>query len=691
MQLVSGIRMVSCPNCNTSFRVERGTADTYMTCNVCGQEFAIADAEDNSARTNNPPPILNETELIGKKLGNCRLQTVLGRGRMGVVYLAQDEALLRSTAVKILSWMIDGKHGHDPVKWFLAEARTIAAISHPGIVQIYGAGRYKQHYYIAMEYVDGRSVDLMLAENGPFSQTRATEILIQTAEALHAAHMSGVIHRDVKPANLLLTSEGKVKLSDFGMALTSTSGTLQPGQRVGTPYYTAPEIWRGQMATPATDIYSLGATYFHLLTGKYLFQTKSVKDLERRHLEEDPPDPRIIDSSIPEGCWDILKRCLAKSPNNRFSSAQELVWAASVLLKEMESPREDATPPPILLRSTGFSPVSDNINRTFVRANELFANLLGFESQPFGKLDPAKCPFQGEPFSLIGEDIFDHLQEPGAVVMISGPLGSGRGTLAIQQLVKISESRPVVYVDISKPSGSRRPLRRVCLAAGSPPAPTPDAEMQGLLRHIADTRKAYGCSPVIAINGLTSVAEEAPDLELLIRGAVTTKSYSILAVGLDSFIHKILQVPNPNPALVYHLKMRPLNYLQVYDYINNWIQSTIKPEAPSIIITPDAGMLVGYWSGGIPGGINRIASNMLLLAALKGRRVVNSWDAWAGAMHINELRGPDDINPELKFQPAEWPTGEILQIIDECRNKMNMNPRKSISTEEYLKENKENK
>src|SRR5512145_3429257 len=139
--------------------------------------------------------------LVGAKLGNYRLERRLGRGRMGVVYLARDEALLRPTAVKILSWAMPESQGQDPEAWFIAEARNVARVNHPHVVQIYGVARHGNHCYIAMEYVDGATADAWVARNGPFSVERATELLIQTSSALQAAHEAGIVHRDIKPEN----------------------------------------------------------------------------------------------------------------------------------------------------------------------------------------------------------------------------------------------------------------------------------------------------------------------------------------------------------------------------------------------------------------------------------------------------------------------------------------------------------
>jgi len=277
--------------------------------------------------------------VLGKRFGPFMLERVLGRGRMGVVYLARDEALLRPTALKVLSWMMPKREGINPEAWFLSEARSMARINHPNVVQIYGVGKHEAYRYIAMEYVAGDPAEMLVARHGPMSPERATETLAQAAAALSATHEAGVFHCDVKPENLLVTSSGATKLGDFGMARPVPAGkgterSERDGVRAGTPFYTAPELWRGEPASHATDVYALGATYFYLLTGRRPFEGADLDTVREAHLHFAIPDVASFVPNAPPGCGHIVRRCLAKSARDRFASAQALVWEAVSLLRK---------------------------------------------------------------------------------------------------------------------------------------------------------------------------------------------------------------------------------------------------------------------------------------------------------------------------------------------------------------------
>jgi serine/threonine protein kinase len=272
-------------------------------------------------------------ELVGKKFGNYRLLRILGRGRMGVVFHAQDEALLRPTAIKVLWWDLPAVQDQNPELWFLREARAMALINDPHVVQIYGIAKHQGQCYIAMEYVDGAPANAWLAKQGALLHRDATSILVQSARALEAAHRANVVHRDVKPENILVTADRIAKLADFGMARDSVAEKMSAPMRAGTPFYTAPEIWRGEGAAVATDIYALGATYFHLLTGKPPFEGRDVGELRNAHLQNEIPDVRMWNPEIPVACDHIVRRSMAKSPRDRYLSAQSLLEETGRLLQ----------------------------------------------------------------------------------------------------------------------------------------------------------------------------------------------------------------------------------------------------------------------------------------------------------------------------------------------------------------------
>ncbi|HET9960225.1 MAG TPA: serine/threonine-protein kinase [Polyangiaceae bacterium] len=451
--------------------------------------------------------------LTGAKLGNYRLERMLGRGRMGVVYLARDEALLRPTAVKILSWEIEDHEGQDPQAWFLAEARNVARINHPHVVQIYGVAKHPPHCYIAMEYVPGMGADSWMQDHGPFPARRATEILLQTALALQAAHDAGVVHRDIKPGNLLITGDGAVKLGDFGMALHVASAHAGGRVRAGTPFYTAPEIWCGQTAAPASDLYALGATYYHLLTGNPPFQAANLETLIAAHLNAPLPDHPLL-ADTPEACWELLRRCLAKSPKERFESAQALSWEARGLLKALNGSASSSQPLSHTMpaaacsgpartpdaHEVGATPKASRIQHAGDARNILDALKidptpkvdpapkinaplvakaaveqgwwvgLGFDRKPFSELELGEAPYPGEPFAGLWVELLHAFDDaPGeqdsvparsprgplagntaGTVLLSGRSGSGRTTLVRRLATEHEPFAPVAYVDLAR-------------------------------------------------------------------------------------------------------------------------------------------------------------------------------------------------------------------------------------------------
>jgi serine/threonine protein kinase len=269
----------------------------------------------------------------------------LGSGGMSNVYKATDRILERTVAVKILA-----EHLSDDDRFvarFRREALAVAKLIHPNIVQVYDTGVDEGRHYIVMEYVEGRSGAQILQRQGPVEPEIAAEIGVQACAGLDYAHRRGIIHRDVKPGNLMVVGgpvgggEMIVKLTDFGIARAIEQTRItQVGSVVGTAAYLAPEQVRGEEATPATDVYALGVVLYQLLTGRLPYEGSSLAELAVRQQNEKPLPPSTYDADVPEPLGAAVLRALEGDPGRRYASAEEL---ASGLRLGLEG--EDVTLP----------------------------------------------------------------------------------------------------------------------------------------------------------------------------------------------------------------------------------------------------------------------------------------------------------------------------------------------------------
>ena len=265
-------------------------------------------------------------DLTGTKLGKYRILRQLGRGGMGVVYEAEDRRLQRCVAVKMLPCTLS----EDPkiLQRFLQEARIAAKLNHPNVVTVYDVDRQGEFVYIAMELMNGGSAQDLLDAQGALPWTAATRIIAHIARGLSAAHALNLVHRDIKPANMMLTESDTIKLADFGLAKgtdPSAAGLTRHGSVMGTPSYMSPEQCEGKQVEPRSDIYSLGAAYFALLTGRPPFVGQLPIQVAFAHCSSPIPDPRTIVPDVPEACVAIINRAMAKQPRSRYASADEML------------------------------------------------------------------------------------------------------------------------------------------------------------------------------------------------------------------------------------------------------------------------------------------------------------------------------------------------------------------------------
>jgi len=257
--------------------------------------------------------------------GRYRILRRLGSGGMANVYLAEDEELGRRVAIKILN----DRHASDDsfVERFRREAKNAAGLSHPNIVSIYDRGEAEGTYYIAMEYLEGRSLKDKIVADGPLPVPAAIEATRQILRALGFAHRGGIVHRDVKPHNVLLaqdSAERRYKVTDFGISRTSASQMTEAGSIVGTAQYLSPEQARGAPVDQRSDIYSVGIVLYELLTGQLPFTGETPLEIAMKHLSEIPKSPSALRPEISPDLDMVVLRALAKDPAERFDSAEDM-------------------------------------------------------------------------------------------------------------------------------------------------------------------------------------------------------------------------------------------------------------------------------------------------------------------------------------------------------------------------------
>ena len=263
-----------------------------------------------------------DQNLLGVNLGGYRIEGRLGSGGMGDVYEATQIALDRRVALKILPTHLAKHEGY--IERFFTEARTLASFTHANIVQVYDVGESEGVHYFTMEKVAGHTLRDLISEGETLPVEVCTNLMKQCLRGLHRALKAGVIHRDIKPGNILLSDQGDLKLVDFGLAAILTEGEFHSDEIVGTPLYVSPEQAAGLPLTFKTDMYSLGATFFHLVSGQPPFRGKSSYETTQLHIEAPIPNPGDINSEIPSTFSAILMKMLAKKPEERFKDYNDL-------------------------------------------------------------------------------------------------------------------------------------------------------------------------------------------------------------------------------------------------------------------------------------------------------------------------------------------------------------------------------
>jgi serine/threonine-protein kinase len=268
-----------------------------------------------------------DTRKSTQRIQGYRIIRKLGAGAMATVFLAQQESLDRPVAIKVLPKKFS--ENEDFLERFYKEGRAAAKLNDANIVQAYDVGKSGEYHYFVMEYVDGDTVYEQITEKKKLSQEEALPIIRQVALALKHAHRVGFIHRDIKPKNIMIANNGDVKLADLGLARAlddRKAAEAEAGRAYGTPYYISPEQIRGKKdITPAADIYGLGATLYHMVTGNVPFPGKNPSDVMHRHLKQELVPPDHINPTLSAGFSQIIEMMMAKEVSQRYQNASDLI------------------------------------------------------------------------------------------------------------------------------------------------------------------------------------------------------------------------------------------------------------------------------------------------------------------------------------------------------------------------------
>ncbi len=308
--------------------------------------------------------------LVGTQVNGFKILDRVGSGGFGVVYKAFDTNLERSVAIKMLPPKI-AKIGQGVVERFLREARSAAKLAHPNIVTIHQICPHRDTYYIVMELVDGGALHEYLATRKRFTPAEATRVIRAAAEGLGHAHKRGIIHRDIKPGNIMMTRDGQVKVSDFGLARDVLQGhdIIGSGHSLGTPRYMAPEQALGEEPTAASDLYSLAATYYALLTGHAAFDAPSDREIMRKQVQAPVPDPRQHVPELPVAAFRFFETAMAKQPEDRYVTAEQFIQALDRL--DFSTSGTDASDSQALINQLGAITAQDrggHLNQALGRA-----------------------------------------------------------------------------------------------------------------------------------------------------------------------------------------------------------------------------------------------------------------------------------------------------------------------------------
>jgi tRNA A-37 threonylcarbamoyl transferase component Bud32 len=560
------------------------------------------------------------------RFGNYVVERRLGSGGQADVFLARDVVLRRSVALKILHPSGDDAANLRAVE----EARLIATLDHPGIVRVHHVERVAGVWAIAMEYVDGGSLETRVEGGGAMTVDAGLRVVAAVADALEHAHRIGVVHRDVKPQNVLLTRAGHVKLADFGLAMLR--GRPGPAAAVGTPSFVAPEVWLGQPPGPASDLYALGATLVYLLGGGGPFPSaRTVADIRNAHLRQAPAIP----ATVPPPVRALIERCLAKAPADRFASGAALATAAQDVRADLAGER---APRPRAVGTVPPAPAGRDLEHAV-------ADLPPFADARSGL---AAALTAGTPVVILAGS---RREITARVARTSVAAIASRFTVAAR--CRLAGAGPLLAAAVARPlriAASTGPRwSDAVLAAVQPAAPVAlhaivEVELERALTQgeIHDLRHLARCAEGRAVHVVVTCDPAlAEQVVIAFAGA-----------GLG-YLVRVVRIAEQTAA-------------HVREHVLLWTRHC---SDGGVAWTPDALALIAHLVLAEGCDLDRLLHNAVAIARAARMPLVTSWCVTGGAAHPEPLAGPADIAEGWRSRPHTWPSPDALAALRRARHR----------------------
>ncbi len=581
---------------------------------------------------------------LGDRLGNYVLERQLGEGSQAEVYLARDVVLQREVAIKILHRGSDDSG--EPNLEGLEEARLIASLEHTHVVRVYHVGRTSGVWYMAMEHVGGNSLRKLVGRRGVLEPIEALRCIRAAADALTCVHGIGLLHRDVKPHNLLMTYTGVVKLVDFGLAawdphnLAADKGPIDT-RRVGTPEYLAPEVWCNKGATVQSDIYSLGATLYFLLVGRAPFIGKTIESQRGAHLEKEPPIPEELSPIVRA----LILRCMAKKPADRPATARDLVSDVDHTLRVLTGDRRATSIAPMWTDLGAINECLPGLRHedretantavlslpSFVSALKRLEGAM-FASQPI-ILFHGECQVLSRIVRLVRERRSSELYVVSRVVLLAD---RDSLTNVLCERFKVVPSKTAKAFDLIAKKLSEAASRKV--------------NIRSILHvYVPTSLRPIDC------NALAEVVTRLRSQDMVALIVCESREAEVFCHELDSLGHA---------SLMAEVSMPKMSAQELEKYVETWTELSTQSR---LLWTPDAHRLLrhAYYEGRAP--LDHLVHNSVVLTLNAGERLVTTWQVCGAYTHQKEIQSIDEITPNWRKRPTTWPNDETRSMLEALR------------------------